>query len=459
MAVSDAGSDLIGADADIEADALKGCERWEGLQALGDAPILIDQVLPGDAPCSWFRRHGASGAIIAAPVALIGLPFRVVLFVAADRRAVTGADYQGGLSRVRGFAQMAALHMRPAATFVGCAIYDRDYRDLRSIMRTIPSHSRPIALVDEKAVILAANAGFAKIHQREGADLVGENLKGLPPPAARAFHELAVRPRASGADSLAVFLMSPSRKERLIDIVRYPGPSGGGPTFLLRAESIAFSESDDETAFDPTSGPGAAADSFKPLETFLRSTLIRRPNFRSRGDVQYVALNAWRAQVKDVQIEALVAIKTNPSMAFLESIAQDFAAAVRRLGGGGNFDVVVPVPSSHGAAQDGFSERLGCAVAAKIGARYLPALAIPRSKGRSHPKKNAMRMPMRCDVDLRGRNVLVVDDVVTSGSHLEEASKLIRAGAKMTFAMAWVGTAQPTQKGRSGRARKPPKTP
>ena len=52
VAVSDAGCDFISAGDDVEAASLKGCERWEGLRALGDAPVLVDQILPVDASCA-----------------------------------------------------------------------------------------------------------------------------------------------------------------------------------------------------------------------------------------------------------------------------------------------------------------------------------------------------------------------------------------------------------------------
>ncbi len=67
------------------------------------------------------------------------------------------------------------------------------------------------------------------------------------------------------------------------------------------------------------------------------------------------------------------------------------------------------------------------------------ALAMSHEPGSSHPKTNAKRAPMRLAAPVEGP-VLLVDDVATSGRHIEEASLLLRAQtAGAVLAVAWIG--------------------
>jgi predicted amidophosphoribosyltransferase len=80
---------------------------------------------------------------------------------------------------------------------------------------------------------------------------------------------------------------------------------------------------------------------------------------------------------------------------------------------------------------------IGRAVGAKLG---LPVVHLFKSvplKGTSHPKKNARRPPLTL-LEAPRRPTLVIDDVATSGAHLEQAVKLLRPTAGMVFAVAWI---------------------
>ncbi|MGL4404534.1 MAG: hypothetical protein ACRCT6_02145, partial [Notoacmeibacter sp.] len=59
-------------------------------------------------------------------------------------------------------------------------------------------------------------------------------------------------------------------------------------------------------------------------------------------------------------------------------------------------------------------------------------------KGVSHPKQNVKRPPMKM-TRIIDEPVLLVDDVATSGSHLEEAVALLKPTCGAVLPIAWLG--------------------
>jgi len=112
-------------------------------------------------------------------------------------------------------------------------------------------------------------------------------------------------------------------------------------------------------------------------------------------------------------------------------------------------DMVIPVPMSReGLIKRGFdqSELLASRIARRIGVRFEPHLLVrvkagppQRELSREMREKNllhafAVERPDR----LRGKNVLLVDDVYTTGSTARECTRtLLGAGAKRVGVIAW----------------------
>ena len=53
------------------------------------------------------------------------------------------------------------------------------------------------------------------------------------------------------------------------------------------------------------------------------------------------------------------------------------------------------------------------------------------------PRRRNLRNAFRCDLDLTGKHVAVLDDVMTSGASLDELAKTIRAAGAASVT-AWV---------------------
>ena len=74
---------------------------------------------------------------------------------------------------------------------------------------------------------------------------------------------------------------------------------------------------------------------------------------------------------------------------------------------------------------------------ASIGTQISEAFAGLEVAGSSHPRTNATRPRMRLVAEPNG-NILLIDDVATSGSHIEEAATLLRRVAAGVTPVAWL---------------------
>lgn len=173
-------------------------------------------------------------------------------------------------------------------------------------------------------------------------------------------------------------------------------------------------------------------------ETFLFRTLVWRPALLSRNGVNYITVRRWRAGVKDYQIEALRETKQSPSAAFVAACARDLIVGLDGMVACGLYSHAVPVPCSRSPAHACLSVLLAEKLAVRLRLTFIEALDIARAEGASHPRKNADRPAMTVGEAPTGPTLLV-DDVATSGRHLEEGARLLRETAPAVLAVAWIG--------------------
>ena len=174
---------------------------------------------------------------------------------------------------------------------------------------------------------------------------------------------------------------------------------------------------------------------------FLMSTLTPRTSVRNRKDVSYVTLRTWSKAIKEHQISALKIVKIDPDPLFVEAVAGEMAEHVRRLFGEPRVGCVVPVPGGHSRSDECLSVQLARALARNLKVPFVNALSQPPRKGRSHPSKNAALKPPKLVTDQAHEAVLLIDDVATSGRHIELAIHALRSMTQHVTAIAWIGAA------------------
>jgi predicted amidophosphoribosyltransferase len=174
-----------------------------------------------------------------------------------------------------------------------------------------------------------------------------------------------------------------------------------------------------------------------PLHEFLDRTLVRRTQLRTRNSVSFATLRAWRKSIKHEQIEAMRALKLAPTESFVEMVAREIQSFVQTALGGRFFGAIVPMPCSHSTDEACLSARIAKRLAQRMDTHAMMALGLTRKPGSSHPMENLRRPPM-CLLSVVKQPILLVDDIATSGRHIEEAVSLLRSNAGAVFAVAWL---------------------
>jgi hypothetical protein len=177
----------------------------------------------------------------------------------------------------------------------------------------------------------------------------------------------------------------------------------------------------------------------EPAGKFLFSTLVKRAAVRSRNGVGYLIVRGWRAAIKEHQLSALCALKIDPPSSLVLSVGEELTQAVRSVFGESHIENVVPVPCGNSECDECLSTRISANVATRLGARYVTSLKPQAGSGRSHPRKSA-RLSAYEVVRRPTGMTLVVDDVASSGRHLELAVRALRTRDMPVLAVAWIGS-------------------
>jgi len=183
---------------------------------------------------------------------------------------------------------------------------------------------------------------------------------------------------------------------------------------------------------------GLLQTSRDPLASFLLRTLVLRRSLRSRKTTHYVTLRSWKKSVKDTQIAALRSLKAQVPEAAVAVIAVEIATAARELYAGVIFAGVIPIPCGNSGHARCLSVLLAQRVAVLLGVPFRDVLSGVVLVSASHPRKSAALPRYRVKEEVSGQ-VLVIDDVTSTGTHIEFAVKALRAKGGSPFAIAWIG--------------------
>ena len=158
---------------------------------------------------------------------------------------------------------------------------------------------------------------------------------------------------------------------------------------------------------------------------------LHRPDPCPTGLPTLVTAGAYDGAVR----AALLAHKERGRLGLVRPLGAALAAAVRELAPGAPV-VLVPVPSSPTAVRErghDHARRLASAAARRVPGARMRALLVParaiadQSALTSAGRAANLAGALRARAALRGLAVVVVDDVVTTGATLAEATRALRA--------------------------------
>lgn len=182
-----------------------------------------------------------------------------------------------------------------------------------------------------------------------------------------------------------------------------------------------------------------SANEPEPLreKDILLRSLVYRPTIFQRKDVRWIAAHTWRSQAKERGIRALKAVKNDFDPVFIKAAAEPISALIRELFGSGPAHAVTCIPCGHSCRADCFGKLLAQAVALGTGMPFIQVFADRHRAGVSHPKQSTKLPPLRQIARPPG-STIIIDDVATSGEHLEQAVLALRRVGIAASAFAWI---------------------
>lgn len=169
----------------------------------------------------------------------------------------------------------------------------------------------------------------------------------------------------------------------------------------------------------------------------IAEDLIRRPAVRRRNAVSYLTVRRWRTAHRAADLAAFKAEKRAKTAEVIAAAADDLANELRALVGAGDGWSVACIACGHSRDPDCWGKCLARAVAEAMALPFLQVFADRLVPGSSHPKEFKRLPPLEWSTRPAGA-ILLVDDLATSGWHLEEALTMLRAKVPAIGA-AWIG--------------------
>lgn len=306
----------------------------------------------------------------------------------------------------------------------------------------LETHAQPLALADSQLKLLMVNANLRSMHRDLAALPFGADPFGVIP-AGELLRPMMARALETGESTPEIEICHEAprtKRRRFYSVMGSPirVVDQQEPLIVVSLREITreiLAHQAFEKEFAETIEPMHPAEA---TVSFLAQTLVQRRSLRSRNGVSFVTARAWREPIRAHQIKALKLLKESAPQRLAVSIAKDMLGEIDALLGRGAFRSIVPVPCGHSGQPRCLSRHVALELSLLLDIPVVEALRLPQSDEGSHPKKNTRRASMNLSRPPEGPT-LIVDDVATSGAHIEEACRLLRTEGIAVMGLAWIG--------------------
>jgi predicted amidophosphoribosyltransferase len=301
---------------------------------------------------------------------------------------------------------------------------------------SVQNASMPMALVRSDGTMRVANSRLGALVGKNDVELQNAQFDALFPMDSLVINRSLSRLFEDGepVSGIIATLEFPERTMCRLDMIRVATTEETGPLALCTLVNQV--EADSTAGADASQDP-VGAESQSVVTDFLLRSLIVQKRLLRRGPVPFHALRRWRAPVKDVQIHALKALKTDPPRKLLEVMADELSAASKALYGESVIQAVTSVPCGNSGPQC-LAAQVAPLVAARLQLPHIVAFEPLQPSGGSHPQGNVRRKKMNLIEPIKVPTLLL-DDVATSGAHLAEAALLLKDnGTPAVLPLVWL---------------------
>jgi hypothetical protein len=174
------------------------------------------------------------------------------------------------------------------------------------------------------------------------------------------------------------------------------------------------------------------ADAPAPL-----GAVVYRPTLYRRNGVAWSSVRSWRADARGRDLARLKLCKAALDGAVIEAAAAEIVALMRLLFGPLVGWSVTTVACGHSRRPDCFGKRLGQAAAVALQLPFVEIFEDRFVSSTSHPKE-FRKLPPLVWRSKPYSPVLIIDDLATSGWHMEEALGRVRDLQQPSFGVVWI---------------------
>jgi hypothetical protein len=173
--------------------------------------------------------------------------------------------------------------------------------------------------------------------------------------------------------------------------------------------------------------------------TSLTESLVSRPMLFRRNAVAWLSTCSWRAETRMHDLAAFRQAKRECDSGVIGRVGESLVSLICQVRGTHCADAVTAVPCRHSRRHDCFGKQVAQAVAKNLKLPFVEVFADRFCSGSSHPKEYRKLPPLE-QVSPAPGSLLLVDDLATSGWHIEEALTALRALGSAASAFTWISS-------------------